>query len=318
MIDGLVSVVIPIYNVEHYLDKCIESVAKQTYGKIEIILVNDGSNDNSDQIMNDWEKRDDRVKCFYKENGGLSDARNYGLKQSSGEFVMFVDSDDFIELDTIELMINSIYDNNSDISVCDMKYIYDDRVTFATGGDFKCESFTDNKNIIFINNSACNKLYKKSLFDDIEFPVGMWYEDLATIPILLSKAKSVSKVNKSLYCYVQRGGSIAHTITDKVFDIYKAINIIDNYCKNDNLGEEIKKLYIHHGLFLTTLRIKDSADDIEKYLMKNNQMLDRYFPEWRKIKKFEGYNIKNKIIFNLLQHNHYYIVKLLYRRNYKK
>ena len=308
----LVSIIVPIYNVEQYLGKCIESLIGQTYGDIEILLVNDGSPDESDKVMEEYAARDRRISCLYKENGGLSDARNYGIDHANGEYLMFVDSDDYIALDTIELLVASIKEKDSEIAVCDMEYVYDDHEVYTSGGDFEVLSFSDNHEVVFINNSACNKLFRKSLFDDIRFPKGMWYEDLACIPIVLSKAKRVSKVNKALYFYVQRGGSIAHTINEKIFDIYKAIDIIGNYYGNHEMDAEIRKLYIEHGLFLTTLRIRESADDIIGYWKMNLDKLDEYYPEWRNIRKFSDYGIKQNIIFKLLQKNRLKTVLKIY------
>jgi glycosyltransferase involved in cell wall biosynthesis len=310
----LVSIIVPIYNVEKYLNKCIDSLIKQTYNKIEILLVNDGSKDNSNIIMEEYAKQDKRVKCFYKNNGGLSDARNYGLKNSNGEYVMFIDSDDYIALNAVELLVNSIKENSSEIAVCDMSYVYDDHQTYTSGGNFDTLSFNDNHEVIFINNSACNKLFKISLFDDIKFPTGLWYEDLACIPIVLSKAKKVSKINEALYFYVQRGDSIAHTISNKIFDIYQAIKMISDYYDNHQLDKEINKLYIEHGLFLTTLRIKDSGDEVIKYWEMNLEKLDQYYPAWRNIKKFDNYSFKQNIIFKLLQKNKLNLVYKIYNK----
>lgn len=309
-----VSIIVPIYNVEKYLAECIESLIAQTYSNLEILLVNDGSPDNSNEVMERYAKKDNRIRCIYKENGGLSDARNTGLQYATGEYCLFIDSDDTIGLKTVELCVKSVEQYNSDIVAFDMKYIYPDHEEYASGGNFECSSFQSNRNLIFINNSACNKMFKTSLFEDIKFPKGLWYEDLATIPILLSKAKCVSKVNEPLYYYLQREGSIAHTINKKIFDIYKAINLIEKYYSNHELDNEIQQLYIQHGLYLTTLRIKDSSNEIEKYLKLNNQYLDQYYPKWRKINDFKGYSIKNKIIFKFLQKNLFKLVCLLYRK----
>jgi glycosyltransferase involved in cell wall biosynthesis len=264
--------------------------------------------------MEEYAKQDNRVKCLYKENGGLSDARNYGLKYSNGEYVMFIDSDDYIALNTVEFLVNSIIENKSEIAVCDMMYIYDDHQVYTSGGDFTTLHFVDNHEVIFINNSACNKLFKLSLFDDVRFPKGLWYEDLACIPIVLSKAEKVSKVNEALYFYIQRGDSIAHTINEKIFDIYKAIKMINDYYVDHKLDKEINKLYIEHGLFLTTLRIKDSGNDIIKYWKMNLENLDKYYPEWRNIKKFNDYSFKQNIIFRLLQKNNFKLVYKIYNK----
>lgn len=309
-----VSIIVPIYNVEQYLAKCIESLIHQTYKNIEILLVNDGSKDKSEDIMKEFAQKDERIVCLNKVNGGLSDARNYGMRFATGQYCLFIDSDDWLALDAVECCVQRAKETNAEVICFDMIYVYSDREVFASGGDFDVLSYRQNPEVVLINNSACNKMFKTELFQDIEFPKGMWYEDLATIPIVLSRAESVAKVNKGLYYYLQRESSIAHTINMKVFDIYKAISMVDNAFKGTQLESQIEKLYIEHGLHLTTIRIKNDADDVVKYLKLNNQHLDQYFPTWRKIRRFEGYSFKTKLIFTLLQHDLFTIVKMLYRR----
>lgn len=309
-----VSIIVPIYNVEKYLAKCIDSLVNQTYRDVEIILVNDGSTDSSEDIVKQYAEKDCRILALNKVNGGLSDARNYGLKYATGEYCLFIDSDDYLALNAIELCVNKVNESNADIVCFDMIYVYSDHETFASGGDFDLLSFKKDSSAILINNSACNKMFKRTLFDHIQFPKGMWYEDLATIPIVLSKADCIAKVNAGLYYYLQREQSIAHTINEKVFDIYKAIKMVEDYFSGANLNDEIGKMYIEHGLNLTTLRIKNDAEDVVRYFRLNNQYLDQYYPTWRKIKKFEGYSMKKKIVFYLLQHDLFMLVKLIYKK----
>ena len=204
-----VSIIVPIYNVEMYLGKCIESLIHQTYKNIEILLVNDGSKDKSEEIMKEYALKDERIVCLNKVNGGLSDARNYGMKFAKGQYCLFIDSDDWLALDAVECCVKKVRETNAEVVCFDMIYVYSDREVFAGGGDFDVLSYDINPEVVLVNNSACNKMFKLSLFDDIEFPKGMWYEDLATIPIVLSKAKLVAKVNKGLYYYLQRESSIA-------------------------------------------------------------------------------------------------------------
>ena len=193
-----VSVIVPVYNVENYLEECVNSILNQTYENLEIILVDDGSKDSSGKMCDVFTQKYENVKCVHKENGGLSDARNYGIKYATGEYIVFIDSDDFIKENMIEKMLEKIAMTNSDICVCDMEYLYDNgNIEFASGGDFDVTS----DKLVDINNSACNKMYKTSMFSDISFPVGKYYEDLATIPILMHKANKVCKVNEAFYVY---------------------------------------------------------------------------------------------------------------------
>ena len=126
MLNPLISVVVPIYNVDKYLDRCVESIIKQTYTNLEIILVDDGSSDNSPQICDNWNVKDKRIKVIHKENGGLSDARNVGLSFATGEIISFIDSDDWIEHEMFEKMLNRKKKDNSDIVSCGVKWVKED------------------------------------------------------------------------------------------------------------------------------------------------------------------------------------------------
>ena len=303
----LVSIIVPVYNVENYIDRCVESLVNQTYRNIEIILVNDGSLDDSLTLLEKWEMKDRRVVVVNKKNGGLSDARNAGMKVAKGDYYLFIDSDDFVDIHMCEQMVSSLHEHESDIVVCDMKYLYDDgEEKFASGGDFVCENVIENPKLITINNSACNKLYKKELFEDVQFPVGRYYEDLALIPSLLYKAKRVSKVDEPFYIYYQRRGSIAHSANKKIFHIYDAIKDDIDYVKShgneENVIEELKHFYIIHGLDLTTLRIKDFDNKKvrARYLRENMNHLEQFYPDYKKDSAYKNVGFKKKIIFILL------------------
>jgi len=213
---GLVSVIIPIYNVEKYLNRCIDSLIEQTYSDLEIILVDDGSTDTCGEICDEYTKIDKRVKTLHKKNGGLSDARNLGLDSAKGDYIHFVDSDDFVAVDAIELLACSIYDYGADIATFShVKYYRED----ANIHDYDTLSNKQSSlsridalsSLLYqnnITNSACMKLYKRKLFDtNIRFPVGMMCEDLAITYRLFSEAEKVVINTASKYFYYQREGS---------------------------------------------------------------------------------------------------------------
>ena len=306
----IVSIIVPVYNVSKYLNACLDSIQNQTYKDIEVILVNDGSTDNSLEICNTYVNNDNRFKVITQKNQGLSEARNTGLRNYIGQYVFFVDSDDYIKENTIELLLNKALDTNSDLVCCDMEYLYDDMHTeFTSGGEFIEGNVKDDPSLLFINNTACNKLIHKSILEGFKFPYGLWYEDLASIPLLIAKAKHLVKLNEVLYVYYQREGSIAHSADKRIFDIYKAIKMLE-----DKLGDIVKPLYIIHGLDLTTLRIKDFSDKTlrKEYLKQNINNLNRYYPNYKKDKKYKEYGLKKRIIFNLLQKGMYDTVLKLY------
>lgn len=312
----VVSVIVPIYDVEQYLKRCLDSLVNQTFQEIEILCVNDGSPDQSQKIVDEYVCcYPTKVKSLIKPNGGLADARNYGLDHAQGEFVAFIDSDDWVELTMIEEMYQLAISRNADIVVCDAQYVYDSgRKQFVSGGEFKEENARSNPEIIKIINSAWNKLYKRSLFDDVRFPKGLWYEDLGCIPIILAKAKNIVKIDKIFYHYFQREGSIMHTESEKIFDIYKAIDLIQDYIKQWGIPclKEVKSLYVEHGAKLNTIRIKDYKNHREELLGKNIELLQERYPNWIKDPIIKSYSIKEKLVLRLLSVKQYKLVLVLY------
>ncbi|MFI3284911.1 MAG: glycosyltransferase family 2 protein [Erysipelotrichaceae bacterium] len=309
----MISIIVPVYNVESYLARCIESLINQSYQDLQIILVNDGSTDGSLALCDQYEKKDHRIQVVSKENGGLSSARNHGMKYAKGEYIFFVDSDDFIKLDAMKLMYDKAISEKADLVVCDMEYLYDNQhIEFASGGQFSAGDYQSQPDLLFINNSACNKLIHKGLLDNFEFPTGLWYEDLGSIPLLIVKAKHIVKVDKALYVYYQREGSIAHSANQKIFDIYKAIKLIEQ-----GVDKNIKSLYIVHGLDLTTLRIKDFDDKAirKSYLIENMKCLNNYYPMWHNDDLLKSFDLKKRIIFKLLQFNLFGLVLKIYDRS---
>ncbi len=304
-----VSVIVPVYNVQAYIEECISSLTSQSYEDIEILAVNDGSSDDSRKILERLQKEDHRIVILDKENGGLSDARNYGIKHSTGDYYLFVDGDDLIHKDTVQDLVDVITKTDSDIAVSDMEYFYEDSSErkYSSGGEFDTTSCKEYPKLIAINNSACNKLFKKELFSDASFPIHKYYEDLALIPILLYKAKKVTKVNRAFYYYRQRKGSIAHSANKKIFEIYDALDGIYDYVQSHGrekeILEEIRHLYIVHGLTLTTLRIKDFDDKQvrKEYLIENMDRLEQSYPDYMHDSMFKRASVKQRIIYELLR-----------------
>ncbi len=202
----LVSIVIPVYNVGEYVLKCLESLVDQSYKHIEIIVVDDGSTDGSGETCDEFAKKDERIKVFHKKNGGLSSARNFGIKESKGDFICLVDSDDYVKKDFVKKLVNAAEKCDADIVVCG----FNDEVPEAkkiTGEEAAIRLLLGQKNMEVI---AWNKMYKRALFDDVLYPEGRNYEDTLTTYKLLSKAGIVAYVSESLYFYVERGGSITN------------------------------------------------------------------------------------------------------------
>lgn len=308
-----VSIIVPVYNVEKYILKCLESIKNQSMKDFECLIIDDGSKDNSIKIAEDFIKGDERFKIYHKENGGLSDARNYGIDKASGEYLAFIDSDDYIEESFIEDTYKMAKEYDSDIVCFDMYYLWPDgSKTISLGADFEHSNYQDNKDIIFINNSSNNKIYRSSFMKDKRFVKGMWYEDLAVIPVWLSKANNISHVSKPLYYYVQREGSISHSADERIFDIYKSLDMIKEELNLSS--DDIMPLYLDNCLEMTTLRIRD-IDDIKirkDFYLHNVELLDIKCPNW--YRHIKDYDIKKKIVFFLLKHRMVNILDRLYKK----
>jgi len=316
------SVIVPIFNVEKYLEKCLDSLACQTFQDYEVLLINDGSLDSSKIIAQNYARNNIKFKYLEKVNGGLSDARNFGIKHATGEFLAFIDSDDYVDSEMFSKMFEKQQVSNSDIVVCDMYYEYEDgTLKYTSAGEFDTVTSELNLGVISVNNSACNKIFRRELFTDLEFPKGKWYEDLFIVPILLYKANSVSRVPNALYFYLQRDGSIVHENNLKMFNVYEAILNVENSLKNIvfdqiELSEIINEMFIRHGLFLTTLRIKNNGTFKNRvnFFSLNMDYLKVHYPKWYKNKSINDYPLKSKIIFVLLRFKMYYLVALLLKR----
>lgn len=222
----LVSVVIPIYKVEKYLNKCIDSVVNQTYKNIEIILVDDGSPDLCPRICDDWAKKDARIQVIHKSNGGLSDARNAGIQICTGEYICFVDSDDWVEPTMLQLLLEACFENNTLLSVCGRYDRFEGTDVYKIN---KCplknevvEAQTFTASMLIGDHcdcSACGKIYHKSLWNTIRFPKGLIYEDIAIMYKVVLSVDRVATVNIPLYNYLRRSGSIVMSdFSEKLFD----------------------------------------------------------------------------------------------------
>ncbi len=244
----LVSVVVPIYNVENYLKRCVDSILEQSYNKIEIILVDDGSTDTCPKICDEYKALDNRIIVIHKTNGGLSDARNAGIEIATGEFFIFVDSDDYITKNTIENMVFSCLNNMCDIAICNMIRFYDDgtKEPFYYPTSEELVYTGDEKYNTLNQPSACNKLFKSYLFNCIRFPKGKYYEDTFVYHELLFKAKGVVLTGTDDYWYFLRKNSILgeQRYTEKYFDFIEAVYNRASFLKKNNVIEFAKEAFL--------------------------------------------------------------------------
>ncbi|WP_455683148.1 glycosyltransferase family 2 protein [Thomasclavelia sp.] len=225
----LISVIVPVYNIEMFVERCIKSIVEQTYKNLEIILVDDGSIDSSGDICDRWKSYDSRIKVIHKKNGGLSDARNCGLDIAGGNYISFIDGDDFIDKNMYRDMLNYINMYECDICICGICKTENDKEFVTRPYNYENKEFTIFNNELAIkemlNNkidvSSCNKLYKRNIIGELRFPYGKTNEDFALMYKLFYFSKKIIIINKNYYKYIQRDGSITTTkFNKKQFDKY--------------------------------------------------------------------------------------------------
>ena len=230
-----ISVIVPVYNVEQYLERCVDSIINQTYTNLEIILVNDGSTDNSGKLCDELAKKDERIRVIHKENGGLSDARNRGIDEAESDLVGFIDSDDYIDNDMYEVLLRNLNDTDADLSMCALYDVYnntpEEQVTNKEIWELSSEQAI--KMVMeakILSVTAVNKLYRKSLFSNLKFEVGKIAEDAFIMIKLLDKCEKIVATNEKKYYYVHRENSI----TTQKFST-KFLNVIEAYEQNSNI-----------------------------------------------------------------------------------
>ena len=228
--EELITVIVAVYNIEAYLERCVRSILNQTYQKLQIILVDDGATDSSGKMCDVFASEDARVEVVHKKNGGLSDARNAGIKLARGTYVAFVDGDDWIDDTMYEEMLGSILEQEADIAICRYRQVYPEQTidestkqAIVFEGREALECLIAEQDAYQLQNAAWNKLYRKDLLQGQEFPKGRWYEDIVYTTILLSKIKRCVYLDRAFYNYVlEREGSImsqglqARILTDQI------------------------------------------------------------------------------------------------------
>ncbi len=281
------SVIVPVYNVEEYIYNCLDSLVKQTLKDIEIIVINDGSKDNSEAIIKEFQTKYKNIEYYKKPNGGLSDARNYGLKYARGEYIAFLDSDDYTTYDMYEKMYDKAKEKDYDIVTCDVEYIYPDKTKIVRTTPKKSTT-NIKKTMIDIYPAAWNKIYKRTLFESgIRFKKGVWYEDVEFLYRLLPYVKSIGVVHKPFHKYVQRDGSIMRTVNKKIYDhVYNMNGLIDFY-KENKIYEEYKKeleyVYVRY-VFATFVKsvVKYEYKDYMEALDFDIANVNEHFPNYKK------------------------------------
>lgn len=220
----LISIIVPVYKVEQYLVKCIDSILDQSLSDFELILINDGSPDNCGHICDTYAQKDKRIKVVHKENGGLSDARNVGIDLAQGKYIGFVDSDDYIEKDMYEVLLKNLEDNDADISICGYYDCYQNKKVKSNLDEFRIMNTEEAIEYLkYMLPVAWNKLYKKEVFENVRYPVGKLNEDTFIIMDLLIASNKIVLTGEPKYNYVRRGSSITkNSFNSKHLDVIEA------------------------------------------------------------------------------------------------
>lgn len=253
-----VSVIVPVYNVENYLTKCLDSLVKQSLSNIEILVVNDGSKDDSEKIIEEYAQRyPEKIKAFTKENGGLSDARNFGLDRAAGDYIGFVDSDDYVSETMFEEMLQLGEKHQAKMVICNIQKV--DETGKVTQKLTQLPNMSEKINLesnfsVFsdISYFACNKLFKKELFNQRRFKKGVHFEDIQLIPQLLLDCDAIAQTQNFHYQYLERTDSITKTHTEKGLDMLKAVADVEkvfNESQYSQKKEELKNFQIFEGVY---------------------------------------------------------------------
>ena len=293
-----ISIIVPIYNASKYLKKCLDSLVNQTKKELEFILINDGSTDNSEDIIKSY--NDSRIKYFKRSNHGIGKTRNFGINKSTGKYIMFLDSDDYLEENACEVLYEKIDKEKLDLVVCDFYRVVNDSKIIEKITSFKNTSLKDNPNLLLnVNLAPWNKIYRSDLIknNNIKFIEDLKYEDAPFVALSLLKSKKIGKVDKTLVYYTIHEKSETTVRDERIFDIIKIVDIIRSYFKDYSWSREVIdtltiKILVNYNIQGRNIKDKDIRnkfiDETFSYLEKNipNYKSNIYFKERSMLKSF--------------------------------
>lgn len=285
-----ISIIIPAYNAEEYINKCLDSLINQTKKELEIIVVNDGSKDKTEEIVKSY--TDSRIKYYKNTNHGIGYTRNYGIEKSSGKYLIFLDSDDYLEKDACELLYNEAEKKKLDLVVCDYYKVYSngEKEEF-TIEDFEESSLKENNKLLnIINYGPCNKIFKSSIIKNkIKFLEDLKYEDTTFVAEAIISAKKIGKLNKCLHNYVIRENSETTVRDERCFDIIKVVDKVRKYYQKEKINEtEINKLTVSILTNYTVQqRVQKDKNTGMKFIDEAFDYLKKEVPDYKNNKYYE-------------------------------
>lgn len=303
----LVSIIIPVYNVEGFLERCLESVKNQTYKDTEVIIVNDGSTDSSPEIIERFVAENPNFKSFTIENSGQGGARNFGIEKAGGEYIAFLDSDDYIAPNCIELLADAAKKENSDIVICGCYDVKEDGTIISKiDNNIKVgtTSVFSSPEILFNRVAPWGKLFRKSIFGNLRFATRVWYEDMRLIPKLYLNAETISYIDEPLFYYVQRAGSTMNNANAiRNLEILETFDDLISYFKEKGLYEtfrdEIEFLVLDHIAVAGITRVILCNDPNKKQVIKKLKDYISSFNGLYENKYIESWSSNKKIIMKL-------------------
>lgn len=317
-----ISIIVPVYNVEKYLEKCVLSILNQTYENLEILLINDGSTDNSGIVCDMLSKRDSRIKVIHKENSGLSATRNLGIKMSTGEYLAFIDSDDYISEDFCEILYNMITENNCEVASVDLGMVREDGYKIVTSDDVKNVEqksqlyVYEKKDIIkevllrtSFKNYVCTKLYRRSVFESCKFKEGVCYEDILFMYEISKAINKLAYINKECYFYLKRANSITATCSEKnlndFLDIalyrYKDIKELESIEPKYNIYALLESIISISIKYVIANKVYDTVDRKSEYIF---EILMEYISEINnELELIQMLSEAQKVSLSLLAYN---------------
>lgn len=307
-----ISVIVPVYNVENYLEKCLNSLVSQTLEEIEILVINDGSTDNSQKNIDRFqEKFPQKVKAFSKENGGLSDARNFGIDRASGNFLAFVDSDDYVSENMFLEMYDLAIKNEAELVICNLQKVDEhgnvtQKLTQIPNFSEKIELEMNFSVFSDLSYFACNKIFKKELFEGKRFQKGMHFEDIELVPQLLLRCKTLAKTNAYHYHYLERSNSISKSHTERGLDILRAVENVEKAFENSMYSfkkNELKGFQILEGIYTFFAYLAFVKDD---------EVYDKMNLQLKKFIKERDISLKEILVYKRFGRN--YLLSLPFKK----
>lgn len=293
-----ISIIVPIYNASKYLKKCLDSLVNQTKEELEFILINDGSTDTSEKIIKEY--KDQRIKYFKNKNQGIGKTRNFGIKKASGKYLMFLDSDDYLDLTACEKLYTKAEKDKLDMVVFDFYRVKQEKLEPDIISDFPTSSLKKNNNLLLnINLGPCNKLYRRDVIikNNIKFQETLKYEDTTFIVEAIYNSKRIGKLNEILYYYIIHSQSETTVRDERIFDIIKVVDIVRKYLKGKNLDEVLDKLTVR---ILTNYTIQQRNQLDEKiglqFIDEAFSYLEKEVPDYKDNKYYENRGLLRRTI----------------------